>query len=227
MVAYGPRGDKPRRRAISPEILAAYEFPSGSGEIAITRPLVALIYAWGGGASGASGDGGATGSGGGAALYARVLLNTSDRIVYSIGAGGAGVAGGAGGNNGGDTQVTIPGKRTMIAGGGKASAGGRLGGVATGGDINRSGGAGGTAGSAGEAGEFGGAGGSPSGVNSGGGGSGGFSDLGSTLLDGGAGGNGSSAVAGKYPGGGTGGVVSASTSGAGGNGRLVVVLMAR
>lgn len=224
------------RRARVPSAGAMPVFAtSGTGEITIRSHCVALIYMWGAGASGCDDVGlnnTGAGGGGGAALFARVFLNLGQKLSYSVGAGGAGVTGSATtGSDGGDSTVTLPDGRVLTAGGGKAgtrgSTGG-LGGVATGGDINRRGGKGGDGvpgtvnGVAGE-GTGAGAGGAGSGSAGGGGGAGGLADV---LVDL-TGGAGSAAVVGgaqgNAPGGGSG--AGGTTSKAGAAGRIIILFV--
>jgi hypothetical protein len=206
---------------------------SGSGVVTARRACVALIFAWAPGGSGGS-DG--SGAGGGAALFKRVYLPRGAALSYSIGAPGAGVSSSSNGNDGGDTTVTLPSGQVLTAGGGKAGtvadpAAGGLGGVATGGDINRRGGDGGRyqSGSLGLSGSPGqgagaGAGGAANSNRGGGGGGAGLADLLSDLIGGGGSdASGVSSAAGSAPGGGSGGGQSAS--GNGGAGKVIIVLI--
>lgn len=120
------------------------------------------IHAFGGSGTGGAGRGGginvsATGGGAGARCSKKIRLKAGDTLILTPGAGGLPAAPGStaavDGNDGGDTIVTGPNSLNMVAGGGKAGKGvanaglllvlGGLGGVATGGDENVSGGRGG------------------------------------------------------------------------------------
>lgn len=115
------------------------------GAIAAPTSCVALIFAWGGGGSGAANGGGGAGRGGpGAALYRRVRLGRGQIISYAVGGGGASVEDAGtpvAGNAGSATIVTLPGGLTLTAGGGQGGTSGSgdgNGGVAIGGEINLS-----------------------------------------------------------------------------------------
>jgi hypothetical protein len=150
--------------------LAAKKFSSASGIITTTwQPGIqgtALIFIVG---SGGCGPSGGNGGGGGSALFAAVSLQGNEifSVTTSQNVGTAQA-------DGSDTIVQVGG-RMLVAGGGKGSG---VGGIATGGDINRTGGAGGSAANqAGTAGQFGGSGGAGSASGGGGGGCAGFTDM--------------------------------------------------
>lgn len=158
-----------------------------AGSYTATIDCWALIYAWGAGASGATGNS-ASGGGGGAAAYKRVRLLPGQTIGWSVGAAGAAQpANGSDGFDGGDTTITLPSSVVLTAGGGKkgrsGTATGGLGGECLGPwNTARRGGKGGngassSGGTAGESPQYGGVGGSGSGNFGGGGASAGFSDI--------------------------------------------------
>jgi hypothetical protein len=195
----------------------------GTGSVTVLRHGWALIYLLGVGGSGEASAG--RGGGGGAALYRRVRVTPGQIISWTLGTPGAAAPTSTPGNDGTDSTVTTPTGLVLKAGAGKGgtSVAPGAGGVATGGDINRNGGAGGTfAGNGVGAGLGGGNGGAGSGNGGGGGGGAGFSDVGSALA-GGSGGAGPSGAGALYGGGG-GGTVSGTgfDSGAGVGGRLVI-----
>jgi hypothetical protein len=191
---------------------------AASSTIVAPKDCVALIYAYAPGASG----GGSTslassGGGGGSAGYARIPLSVGQSLSYAVGSAGAAPMVEGDGTDAGDVVVTRPDGVAMTAGGGKKgrrgnNAAGGAGGIATGFDVNKTGGAGGTAGPSsgsgggtGGTGEGGATGGAGSTGNGGGGGGAGFLDV--TDLDGppsGGGGPGNAAVAPTAPGGGSG-----------------------
>lgn len=206
------------------QLLTFTDLSTGSGSISPAFPGVALIFLWGGGACGESGSGTGTGGGGGAALFKLARVSKGQSISYSVGAGAV-----AGSNAvGGDTVVTLPTGIVLTArGGGVASAANAPGGVATGGDLNRSGGVGAYYGvsSSGGTGVNGAAGGANSSSVGGGGGSGGFTDQ-PHALNGGVGSAANSSTnsaTGGYPGGGSG--ASINTAGAGGAGRVLIITL--
>jgi hypothetical protein len=127
------------RRVIPHRILDA---SSGSGSITVTRPCVAMIFAFGGCGSGRHQNGGSCrGGAGGGAAYKWAELSTGQTLSYAVGAGGAGVTESAG-NPGGDSTVTLPNGHVIRASGGEGGPAGAqaLAGVGTGGDVNRRGG---------------------------------------------------------------------------------------
>lgn len=213
------------------QLINATTVTSGSGSLTATRPCQALIYGIGAGGSGGASGGQGSGGGGAGAFFKRFRLAIGQSISYSVGAGGA-AASGTDGFDGGDTTVTLPNGLVMRGGGGKGGLQGpaHLGGVgadASGGDINRSGGAGGSSTPVSDgisAGIGGGAGGLSGAGGGGGGGGAGFSDIFASGPTGGAGSAGTtnSATGGDY-GGGSGG---SNASGAGGRG-VVMILMLR
>jgi hypothetical protein len=157
---------------------------------------------------GGGGSGSGQAAGGGASLVKRFKLVPGQSCQMIVPPGGTG---GAVGSDGGDTVLTLPGGISCRAGGGKAD--GR-GGIAEGGDANRSGGTGASTFANGLAGEQGGPGGLGNGYGGGSGGPGGFSDIGT--LTWGVGANASSAPV--VPAGNGGGGAASATSGAGGSG---------
>lgn len=186
--------------------LLSYRAITTAGSGTITAPALystnCEVWLTGAGA----GDNVTQGGGGGASLYKRMRCSPGQTMAYTVGAAASS------GGDGGDTTLTMPTGIVLTAGGGKFAG---TGGIATNGDVNRSGGAGGAGGVNGSAGTGGGAGGVFAGGNGGGGGAAGFSELGD--LTGGAGG---AAIAqGAFPGGGNGGNCG-SPSGAG---RLVAL----
>jgi hypothetical protein len=213
------------------EVVGVVDASSGTGSITAAKTCTALIYLGGAGGSGADDTTNAAGGGGGAAVFKRMRLAKGQTLSYSVGAAGAAVNASSG-HDGGDTTVTLPNGLTLTAGGGKAGptgvVNGGAGGIATGGDINRNGGAGGSGsgGSGASGGIGGGAGGAGgSGSNRGGGGGGaGFSDVASFFngAGGGQGGGGGGVGGGSYGGGG--GSINL-TSGAGAAGRVVIWLV--
>ena len=241
-MGYGPLGDRPQARGSASQALIAYHlFDTGSGEIVAPQNCDALVYAWGGGASGGSDTGTvASGGGSGAAAFRRFRMIKNQVLTYSVGAGGVGVSAINNGNPGGDTTVSVGGV-TMTAGGGLPGLGigslpraGGQGGRVINAQIARDGASGGIAdspnGTAGGVGEFGGGtGGAQDAGRGGGAAAAGFSDLSSLApFLGGSGSNGNSSgnsAAGTAPGGGSGGT--SNTSGAGAPGRVVVILLAR
>jgi hypothetical protein len=224
LVGQGMDGRKFYRDALF-DLVGIVDVTSGSGSIIAPRSCVALIYAFGPGASGSGQNGG---GGGGSALFKRLRLIQGQTINYTVGTPGAQNAGS--GFDATDTTIAPPFGVVLTAGGGKTNIGaaGGLAGAASGGDINRSGGAGGAATLAGLPGTGGGVGGAGGGVSAGGGGGGGagFSDIGPGLSGGaGSAGNlGATAAGGAY-GGGSGGSQSGGTSGAGGPGRVAIWLL--
>lgn len=213
---------------------------SGSGSITVRRPCYALIIARGPGGSGGGGSGPTvcSGGGGGAVLYKRVLLRAGQTISYTVGTPGAAPTfSSVPGNDGTDSTVTLPDGTVLRAGGGKRGlfgdgVAGGAGGLATGGDINRNGGAGGSAasGTNGEPGSPGqgngaGAGGAKLSNSGGGGGAAGLTEILSDLV----GGNGSDAGSGVAPigiGGGSGGGRDGSSSTVGGDGQVLIMFAA-
>lgn len=103
---------------------------------------VALVYAYGSGGSGGQqdGGGGVLPGWGGAAAYGRFRMQRGQVMTLTPGAGGAGVTGGGSGLPGlpgGDTIVSAPDGRRMVAGGGSGgNQPGARAGVATGGEVN-------------------------------------------------------------------------------------------
>lgn len=175
-----------------------------------TRKCWAFVYATGAGAGGGpQGGNDASGGGGGAALFKKLRLNPGQSISWTVGAGGLGGTGIGNGFDGGDTVVTAQTLTPLVAGGGKRGlhgvtpVSGGLGGIATGGDINRSGGGGGADGSNGGAATGGGTGGVGATHEGGGGGAAGFSETG-LLLKGGNGGDQNTIGSASAPGGGSG-----------------------
>lgn len=202
---------------------------------------VAMIEAWGAGASGARGDSRGGGGGGGGSYRCRMMelddLGASESVI--VGAGGASVTtGGTNGNAGGissfGSHLSAPG-----GAGGSQGAGSNTGGA--GGGFNAGAGGADGAGDGGHS-EYGGGGGG-GGTGSGGGGDGGDSfhggagggggantttpGSGGSSTAGGDGGDGAvnanNATAGSQPGGGGGGCETGH-SGAGGNGRVRVTV---
>jgi hypothetical protein len=203
---------------------------AGSG--VITAPVDCFAFIWAGGASGSgawdSAFAEAGGGGGGSALSKKLFLVGQQQIQWVNGAKGLPALNNSDGKDGTDTVLILPGGRVLVAGageGGKYQGAGGAGGIATGGDINRSGGAGGVSGGAsGAAGEHGGAGGGTTGAGGGGGGGGaGFDDLGFQF---GGAGTAASLTAVSTPSGNGGGSGGGGTSPAPGtDGRIFVVLM--
>ena len=225
------RNDRPPRMVILPVFAT-----SGSGVVFAPTKCVALIAAWGAGGSGANQVllGTAGGGGGGGFLAKRVRLAKGQSISFSVGLPGLGVPTDTDGNNGGATTVTLPSGVVLTAGGGAkgTSTGGGLGGTSQNGDVNRAGGLGGGVGGnqSGETPAFGGLGGTGSSGCGGGGGAAGFVDSDQSFI-GGAGTSGASSGGfsgpGSIPGGGSGGSTTTMfTSGQGGQGRVVIVLIA-
>jgi hypothetical protein len=207
-----------RARGVMPNRIL--DVTTGSGTVTLTKSATALIFLFGGCGSGAAQNAGTRGGGGGgAALFRRVALSAGSKIAYSVGAGGAGVITDPGGlgNAGGDTTLTLPDGRILRAGGGQGGVSGAAsaaGGVAIGGDVNRTGGAGGGAGIAGSAGEDGGSSGrpAPSGNEGGGGGAAGLESI--IQAGGFTYGTGSDAE-----------TVSPGTSAVGSNGRVLIIFV--
>lgn len=116
---------------------------SGSGSVTATRHCSVIVYLWGGSGSGEANTGSSGGGGGGSGSAVRKHINLSrgQTLAWSVGAPGAGVSADASGNDGADSTVTLPNGTVMRAAGGKGGAGlaGGLGGVASGGDLNRNG----------------------------------------------------------------------------------------
>lgn len=231
LVAQGMNGKKSLAGA-QIDLLDFAQPTSGSSSIKAPRRCIALIYAFGAGASGQSVAVAASGSGGAAAGYRFLRLSPLQSISWVVGAPGASATGSLG-NNGGDTTITLPGGSVLIAGGGKAGLSapvGGLGGVASGlWTLARNGAPGGAPGvNGGSAGPGGGSGGAQAGgAWGGGGGSAGFGDS-VPLLAGGAGSAGDSAggsIAGGNYGGGSGGGTSGDPSGAGGLGAVFIWLL--
>lgn len=215
------------------DLLKLIDVTSGSGNFTAARSCVALIYAFGPGGSGASSyASGMGGGGGGAAAFKCLKLNPGQSLAYVLGVPGGAVLPGSGdGKPGTATTVRFPNGVVMTAAGGSGGtlSGGGAGGIATGGDLNRTGGAGGFPTSPGGSGQMGGTGGLGSYSAGGGGGGAGFLDQ-PALFSGGAGSagksDGSAATVGGFPGGGSG----AESSGeggtlAGGNGRVLILIL--
>lgn len=225
MVAYGARGERPRRRGVA-QLIRADMLEPGSGEYVVPRTGLAEIFVWGGGGSGDSIYAGRGGGGGGAA-WRRVALVAGQRLAFVVGAGGA-VAAESMGHTGGSSIIWLPDGRALGATGGIGGsivASSAPGGMGFGGTLNRAGGVGGASGAPGDAGQNGGAGGAEVSGYSGGGGSAGFDELGELFVggDGSRGASSSAAVFPQAPGGGSG-----STGGltpAGGAGRIVILLL--
>src|SRR5690606_8822081 len=192
-----------------------------------------LGYAWGGGGGGgnrASTAGYCQGGAGGAAGFFQAILKLGDEVEIEVGGGGAGSPGNAPGSDGGDTVIVLPNGRQMIAPGGK---GGLINTdvrpaavVATGFDLNRTGGQGAIRNDVAgiivppTAGEFGGAEGGTGAPYPGGGGAAGFSDHDATLT----GGDGGicNVAAPAAPGGGGFGTFAANPAAAGAGGRVIL-----
>lgn len=209
LVGQGMDGKK-RQTGGQIELVGFADASAASGMIVAPKSCVALIYAWGPGGSGCAGTGSPGGGGGGGAVYKRVRLSARQSITYACGVRGVPVTDDGNvqpGNDTTDTTVTLPSGAVVTAGGGKKGNGGApgVGGVASGGDLNRSGangfGSGGTAA--------------------------GFADLVPGLAGGAGGalgGNGSAgSAAGGGGGAGSGGM--GSISGAGANGRVLIMLV--
>lgn len=193
---------------------------TSSGSMMAPRTCIALIWAWGGGASG-FGNTGAQGGGGAGGVFKFFRISKGQTISYTVGAGGAGTTNHLAGNDGGNSTVTLPNGLVLTAGGGKGNG---TGGTASGGDLNRPGGAGGL-GAAGATGANGALGGAVDSGAGGGGGAGGFTDrtVGMTGGAGSAGASGGPSAAGAVGGGGSGSsTISSGTSGAGGAGRVLI-----
>lgn len=175
---------------------------AGSGSWTATEDCTAYVFVTGGGAVG--GSTGSQGGGGAGATYRRYKMLKGQTVSYVVGAAttnsGNTVSAGA------DATATFPDGIVITGQGGQST----LGGVGSGGDLNRSGGNGVNNNSAGLAGQFGGAGGANTGGTGSGGGAAGFSDI--VAWPAGAGGT-SNAGAGGFPGGGTGGGVVNGTIG--------------
>ncbi len=189
-----------------PSILGAY-IKTAAGSYTATKTCWIVLTATGGGSGGQTGAG--TGGTGGAAAMKTFRLFKDQSFSWVIGAGGGADS------DGGDTKVTLPGGFVVTAGKGVFNGGS----MATGGDINRSGGG------AGQAGQFGGNGGSGGGGYQGGGGAAGFKDFGdlfaitqgsgaNTFGNGGGASDHGAGVSGFAPGGGGGS--SSEVGGAGG-----------
>ncbi len=221
LVGQGVAGRKSYRDAFL-DVVGGVTATSGTGSISAPRVCQAQIWAWGPGGSGAStGPGG----GGGAALFKRLTLSQGQKISWAIGSPG-GAAANPDGQDGTDTTVTLPSGVVMIAGAGKGALDvpfqpGGDGGVAIGGDVNRSGGKGGTDSTANA--QSGGLGGGAAGSGTAaGGGAAGFSDqVVGGIVDGGSGGNNDGA--GSAPGGGSG--TSSGAPKTGGTGKVVILLV--
>jgi hypothetical protein len=191
--AAGGRQVAARYRPPLSKVVAAYRKGPGSGVI-VSPPFVTVAEAWLIGGGGASGDG-FRGAGGGAAVYKRWMAPAVSAYPYTVGGGGIGTL------SGGDTQIA-GGAAILVAGGGQGvvnTGPTGIGGIASGGDINRNGGSGG---------QSGGPGGGAAGAS--GGGAAGFGDVGPDDLVGGRGG-------GIAPGGG------GNAGGSGGEGKLVMI----
>ena len=205
------------------DIVGAIDATSGSAVFTAARKCIAHVYLFGGGASGAVG--GSNGGGGaGAACYRMIRLNRGGQISYTVGAGGSGVSVTGDGVNGEDTTAIFADSTVLRAGGGqKGTAAGGAGGVASGGTINRPGGAGGNQGLVGVSGGIGGGLGGGTIIQGGGGGAAGFSDIAQVLIGGsGSTGSLSGSLAGNSPGGGSGATAAGTSSGAGGSGRVYI-----
>lgn len=202
---------------------------TGSGAISVRKNGWALIYMWGAGGGGNVDPGlnsQVCGGSGAGALYKLVPVRAGDQLTYAVGAGVLTA-------DGGDSTVLLQNGQTLTAGGGKAGNGSTssvqsLGGVATGGDINRRGGVSGASntgiqfGSPGD-GPGGGTGAAGGGNSGGGGGAAGMADI---LTDF-TGGNGAAANTGGSTGGAPGGGAGAggASGGAGGAGKIIIVLV--
>ncbi len=166
-------GRSPLASSGVPMVLVQQVISSLSGSLVVPEDVIADIFAYGAGASGASVSSGVPGGGGGgAAGYSRLLIPARAVLSWTGGTGGKSV-GGTGsdvaGINGTDATISVDGRLIGTAQGGRAgtTTGAAARSTATGFQVNRYGGG------AGEAGEFGG---SSSGSGYGGG-PGGFSDL--------------------------------------------------
>lgn len=219
------QGMSGRRSVDNPiDVVGIIDATSGSSTFVAPKKCIAHVFVFGGGASGAVG-GSNGGGGGGAACYQRIRLVRGGEISYSVGVGGIGVSSTSDGVNGGDSIVTLPNSTVLFAGGGKKGTNlGGAGGIASGGAINRAGGAGGNQGLPGANGDIGGGVGGGTVIQGGGGGAAGFSDIALTLV-GGAGSSGSItlSLAGSSPGGGSGAGATGNSSGSGGGGRVYIL----
>jgi hypothetical protein len=216
----------------SASLVAHYDEVTGTNSYTATKACIVIIRAWGAGGSGGTSSTNNAGGGGGAAVGYRVIFLTAGQTIsWSIGAGTASnTADPSNGVDGGDTTVTLPGGYVLTAGGGKkgtAAGVGGTGGVPSGPwDIGRNGGDGGGSNTAGGSPTGGGAGGSASTNRGGGGGGAGFSDLFPNIASG-NGSNGNTSTAGGAPGGGSGGTPGGGlASGVGGNGRVIITVIA-
>lgn len=168
-------GRSPLASSGVPMVLVQQVISSLSGSLVVPEDVIADIFAYGAGGSGASvsgGSGGGASGGGGAAGYSRLLIPARSVLSWTGGAGGTSV--GSPGSDvagiiGTDATVSVDGRLIGTAQGGRAGtiSGSAARSAATGFQINRYGGG------AGEAGEFGGS----SAGSAYGGGPGGFSDL--------------------------------------------------
>ena len=148
------------KNATSPAAVPHYErLIVESGNFVVPYTGRYLVTAIGGGGSGGCGDGGASlcsGGGAGGMAQKSVLFKKNDVLTIVVGAAGAAVVTGAprAGNAGGNTTVSGPGLALVANGGGPGNyrsaatvgtASGAVGGTATGGDLNITGGGSGTA----------------------------------------------------------------------------------
>lgn len=167
-------GRRPLASSSVPMVLVRQVITSLTGSLVVPEDVLADLFAYGAGASGASVPvgGGPGGGGGGAAGYSRLLIPARAVLSWTGGTGGTTVGGtgsAVAGIDGTDATISVNGRLIGTAQGGRAgtTTGAAARSTATGFQVNRYGGG------AGEAGEFGG---SSSGSGYGGG-PGGFSDL--------------------------------------------------
>lgn len=222
--------------AAGQEIVGYYDITSSTpGSITIPANSTALVFLWGATASITKGGAQRSGSGGAGASFRRLQVSFGQVISYALGAFGAVTS--AIGNPGGDSVVTLPNGRPLAVTGSQpgatnvaGAAPGGVGGIASGGDLNRTGGTGGaivaSVGQDGLAGDHGSVGGVGASAEAGGGGSAGFSDLPGASLMGTAGQlGGSVASSGGLGGNGGGPLVLDTVLGNGSNARLLVILV--
>jgi hypothetical protein len=213
-------------------LVAHYDEVTGANSYTATKACIVIIRAWGAGGSGGTFSlANAGGGGGGAVGYRVVSLTAGQTITWSIGAGTASsTVDNSNGVDGGDTTVTLPGGYVLTAGGGKkgtAAGVGGTGGIPSGPwYIGRNGGDGGDSNTAGSSPTGGGTGGITSTNRGGGGGAAGFLDLYPNIASG-NGSSGNTSTAGGAPGGGSGGAPGGGlASGKGGDGRVIITVIA-
>jgi len=136
MVAYGARGDRPRRRGTTDRYQQTFQAPVSAGdqEWICTKSGLYTVYAWGPGGKGQNVVNAFSGGAGALAIATRVSIRPGTVVGISIPAVGSST---------GHTVATIPGRSTLLVGG-RGGGGDSLGpgGVASGGDININGAAG-------------------------------------------------------------------------------------